>query len=357
MSHTHGPQSSLKLTPNKINLRKSKAVKLFKNSFLPNKVINRKQYIYLKNSSIFLAVSFRNQTYKILLKLFKDNKQISSHEIPGCNYILYRGAVFVKKLNSYFLFVGNKMFRKDVDCQTPYLYMELPQFKSKFEIIRHADHLKTSVIALNSERMFIIDLMIKKVVKAHEHGASFKQFFNSCKLLFHGRQNPNSAFLLINSDFYLVKLHGSTEKLSGNLGKSESCLWAKVESEVSNSNKTSIIGSGSDTHQLVVYEFSGSACQRKASLSLRDTQIGRKAPSNMIFVCEDQGMSLFLLFFEYEKKDAVPLVYDSTKNTLRLVSLKSLKTGFCYPIDVKRWGSEFKVLDRSLKLTTLSISS
>ena len=108
----------------------------------------------MKNCKSFLITASQKK-----LRLIEDGKKISSITLQEPLLDI----LYVPLLNCYFLAYGDKLFRKDINNEPPYLYLDIKCFCNTGACLRYSDQRNKLIISKTKENITVVDPKTRKV--------------------------------------------------------------------------------------------------------------------------------------------------------------------------------------------------
>ena len=331
-------------------------------------------FLALKNESTYMMATDRRG-----MKLILDTEEIYSEKLPNHSYDNLKGIVYADHLDCFFFAVNGKIYRKDVDDQPFFIFMD--SIGSKYEHYRlRYSTINKKMLMLASGKLSVIDLDEKrfefrfvnsleaktenfvlfgeqedKVISASEEG----------DLFFHVIDYKRKKLLF--SNHYKIEMIDDIDEDSVDEDGNE--IWRgrdyTITSSlaVSDSNDHIIIEVGKDDDhtyfcsRTIVFKVEGSILVKKAVLVINDVMI---YPKLAMACCGCFGSHILWVGVGTDEHNGAGDVqiydYNTDSEKLRELKEKSVEHHEDWPKEIHRMDDRFYYTGRRGRVMALTVS-
>ena len=161
-------------------------------------------FLALKNSTSYAIGTFCKG-----LKVMEQNQQIYSERFSGSQIYLY-GLIYIDHLNCYLLCKGSKLYRKDIDGERPYFFMDLDCGENFGKTFRYSKLNRRLIVPKNGTKLAVVNLARKQVdilVKVNQDHGFIKDF----KIF--GRKENKIAWITSNCLIHIYSVNSDLKKI------------------------------------------------------------------------------------------------------------------------------------------------
>ena len=126
-------------------------------------------YIAFKSEASYLIVA-NGSGFKLV-----DKNKILYERIPKIGFFHVDEAIYIKSCNCYFLAMNNKLYKKGINGQEPYLYMNLTVGSQAYHSIIYSEKLNRLIANINFREIGLVNLRTRRL----EVKLSTKYFYES----------------------------------------------------------------------------------------------------------------------------------------------------------------------------------